>query len=80
VLDGLTTEIEWSRYYASSNRIPSHIECIFYPINIFSLEVQTLEKRVIYVLETYPLIRKGLDLLVRKKQNRPPKKHGNIPL
>ena len=36
--------------------------------------------KVIYPRETRQLICKGLDLLASKRQNRPPKKHGNIPL
>ncbi len=36
--------------------------------------------KVIYPRETRGLICKGLDLLASKRQNRPPKKHGNIPL
>ena len=36
--------------------------------------------KVIYPRETRKLICNGLDLLVSKRQNRPPKKHGNIPL
>ena len=36
--------------------------------------------KVIFPRETRPLICKGLDLLASKRQSRPPKKHGNIPL
>ncbi len=36
--------------------------------------------KVIYPRETRGLICKGLDLLASKRQSRPPKKHGNIPL
>jgi len=36
--------------------------------------------KVIYPRETRGLICKGLNLLTSKRQNRPPKKHGNIPL
>jgi propionyl-CoA carboxylase beta chain len=36
--------------------------------------------KVIYPRETRGLICNGLDLLASKRQNRPPKKHGNIPL
>jgi len=36
--------------------------------------------KVIYPRETRKLICNGLDLLASKRQNRPPKKHGNIPL
>jgi propionyl-CoA carboxylase beta chain len=36
--------------------------------------------KVIFPRETRPLICKGLDVLASKRQNRPPKKHGNIPL
>ena len=36
--------------------------------------------KVIYPRETRALICNGLDLLASKRQNRPPKKHGNIPL
>ncbi len=36
--------------------------------------------KVIFPHETRPLICKGLDLLETKRQTRPPKKHGNIPL
>ncbi|MFX1579271.1 MAG: carboxyl transferase domain-containing protein, partial [Promethearchaeota archaeon] len=36
--------------------------------------------KVIYPRETRQLICDGLNLLVSKRQNRPPKKHGNIPL
>jgi len=36
--------------------------------------------KVIYPRETRKLICDGLDLLASKRQNRPPKKHGNIPL
>ncbi len=36
--------------------------------------------KVIFPRETRPLICKGLDMLASKRQSRPPKKHGNIPL
>jgi acetyl-CoA carboxylase carboxyltransferase component len=36
--------------------------------------------KVIFPHETRPLICKGLDMLASKRQSRPPKKHGNIPL
>ncbi|NWF96320.1 MAG: methylmalonyl-CoA carboxyltransferase [Candidatus Thorarchaeota archaeon] len=36
--------------------------------------------KVIFPHETRPLICKGLDMLAGKRQYRPPKKHGNIPL
>lgn len=36
--------------------------------------------KVIFPHETRPLICKGLDMLETKRQTRPPKKHGNIPL
>ena len=36
--------------------------------------------KVIFPRETRPLICSGLDMLASKRQNRPPKKHGNIPL
>ena len=36
--------------------------------------------KVIFPHETRPLICKGLDILASKRQDRPPKKHGNIPL
>ena len=36
--------------------------------------------KVIFPHETRPLICKGLDMLASKRQTRPPKKHGNIPL
>ena len=36
--------------------------------------------KVIFPRETRSLICKGLDMLESKRQNRPPKKHGNIPL
>ncbi|MGY5859977.1 MAG: carboxyl transferase domain-containing protein [Candidatus Thorarchaeota archaeon] len=36
--------------------------------------------KVIFPRETRPLICKGLDVLSSKRQSRPPKKHGNIPL
>ena len=36
--------------------------------------------KVIYPRETRPLICKGLEMLASKRQSRPPKKHGNIPL
>ncbi|TET07866.1 MAG: methylmalonyl-CoA carboxyltransferase [Candidatus Thorarchaeota archaeon] len=36
--------------------------------------------KVIYPRETRPLICNGFDLLASKRQSRPPKKHGNIPL
>jgi acetyl-CoA carboxylase carboxyltransferase component len=36
--------------------------------------------KVIFPRETRPLICKGLDVLASKRQSRPPKKHGNIPL
>jgi len=36
--------------------------------------------RIIFPRETRPLICKGLDLLASKRQSRPPKRHGNIPL
>jgi acetyl-CoA carboxylase carboxyltransferase component len=36
--------------------------------------------KVIFPRETRPLICKGLDVLASKRQTRPPKKHGNIPL
>ena len=36
--------------------------------------------KVIFPRETRLLICKGLDMLESKRQNRPPKKHGNIPL
>ncbi len=36
--------------------------------------------KVIFPHETRPLICKGLDMLESKRQSRPPKKHGNIPL
>lgn len=36
--------------------------------------------KVIFPHETRPLICKGLDMLESKRQTRPPKKHGNIPL
>ncbi|MBS3794898.1 MAG: methylmalonyl-CoA carboxyltransferase [Candidatus Thorarchaeota archaeon] len=36
--------------------------------------------KVIFPHETRPLICKGLDVLETKRQDRPPKKHGNIPL
>ena len=36
--------------------------------------------KVIYPHETRQLICKGLDMLASKRQSRPPKKHGNIPL
>ncbi|MHA1904026.1 MAG: acyl-CoA carboxylase subunit beta [Candidatus Thorarchaeota archaeon] len=36
--------------------------------------------KVIFPHETRPLICKGLDILESKRQDRPPKKHGNIPL
>jgi acetyl-CoA carboxylase carboxyltransferase component len=36
--------------------------------------------KVIYPRETRSLICNGLDLLASKRQSRPPKKHGNIPL
>ncbi len=35
---------------------------------------------VIFPRETLGLICTGFDLLASKRQNRPPKKHGNIPL
>ncbi|MGM0687386.1 MAG: acyl-CoA carboxylase subunit beta [Promethearchaeati archaeon] len=36
--------------------------------------------KVVFPRETRPLICKGLDILETKRQDRPPKKHGNIPL
>ncbi|MBD3158963.1 MAG: methylmalonyl-CoA carboxyltransferase, partial [Candidatus Lokiarchaeota archaeon] len=36
--------------------------------------------KVIFPHETRPLICRGLDILETKRQDRPPKKHGNIPL
>jgi len=36
--------------------------------------------KVIFPHETRPLICKGLEMLASKRQSRPPKKHGNIPL
>ena len=36
--------------------------------------------KVIFPRETRPLICKGFDMLESKRQGRPPKKHGNIPL
>ena len=36
--------------------------------------------KVIFPHETRPLICKGLEALESKRQSRPPKKHGNIPL
>lgn len=36
--------------------------------------------KVIFPRETRPLICRGLDMLASKRQSRPPKKHGNIPL
>jgi propionyl-CoA carboxylase beta chain len=36
--------------------------------------------KVIFPHETRPLICKGLEMLATKRQSRPPKKHGNIPL
>ena len=36
--------------------------------------------KVIFPRETRPMICKGLDILESKRQSRPPKKHGNIPL
>jgi len=36
--------------------------------------------KVIFPRETRPLICSGLDMLASKRQSRPPKKHGNIPL
>jgi acetyl-CoA carboxylase carboxyltransferase component len=36
--------------------------------------------KVIFPRETRFLICKGLDMLASKRQSRPPKKHGNIPL
>jgi len=36
--------------------------------------------KVIFPRETRPLICKGLEMLASKRQSRPPKKHGNIPL
>ncbi|NHI82693.1 MAG: methylmalonyl-CoA carboxyltransferase [Candidatus Thorarchaeota archaeon] len=36
--------------------------------------------KVIFPHETRPLVCKGLDVLSSKRQSRPPKKHGNIPL
>ena len=36
--------------------------------------------KVIFPHETRQLICKGLDILSSKRQTRPPKKHGNIPL
>ena len=42
--------------------------------------VKEYREQVIFPRETRPLICKGLDLLASKRQSRPPKKHGNIPL
>jgi acetyl-CoA carboxylase carboxyltransferase component len=36
--------------------------------------------KVIFPRETRSLICKGIDMLESKRQTRPPKKHGNIPL